>query len=187
MILMFGPAGAGKSLQGQFLALRHNWSWFSAGQLLRDAKNPEITEIMEKGNLVPPEMVNRTVLKKLDDQFDLKKVILDGYPRSLDQAKALSEYLEKRLGREGVSLIVCFDVSTEEILRRLALRGRLDDNEATIRHRLDVYDSETQPLLDYYAERGVRIVHIDANRKPGEIFDDMEGVVERHHIGEATE
>ncbi len=184
MILMFGPAGAGKSLQGQFLALRHNWSWFSAGQLLREAKNPEILEIMEKGNLVPPEMVNRTVFKKLDDQFDLNKVILDGYPRSLDQATALSDYLNKRFGREAVSLIVCFDVTTEEILRRLALRGRLDDNEATIRHRLEVYQSETQPLLDYYASRGVQIAHVDGNRTPGAIFDDVEKIVEQRHVAE---
>ncbi len=184
MILMFGPAGAGKSLQGQFLALRHNWSWFSAGQLLREAKNPEITEIMEKGNLVPPEMVNRTVFKKLDDQFDLKKVILDGYPRSIEQATALSGYMKKRLGREGVSLIICFDVTTEEILRRLALRGRLDDDESTIRHRLEVYANETQPLLDYYAERNVQIVHVDGNRTPGVIFDDVEQAVVKYHLAE---
>lgn len=186
MILMFGPAGAGKSLQGQFLALRHGWTWLSAGQLLRDSHNPQIDELLKTGNLLPVEMVNHVVFKALDDQFDLNKVVLDGYPRSLEQAKALSDYSAKRFGREVVSLIIAIDVSDREILKRLSLRGRMDDNAETIKHRLEIYRDETQPLLDHYAERKVPVVVVDGNGKPGEIFDRIEEVVASRGLGSAN-
>lgn len=180
MILMFGPAGAGKSLQGQFVALRHGWTWLSGGQLLRDAHDPQIDGLMKTGNLLPVELVNRIVFKALDGQSDLSRVILDGYPRSLDQARALSEYCAKRLGREGVSLIIALDVSDREILKRLSLRGRMDDNAETIKHRLEIYHEATQPLLDHYAEQKVSVVVVDGNGKPGEIFDRIEDVIQTH-------
>lgn len=186
MILMFGPAGAGKSLQGQFIALRHNWTWLSAGQVLRDAHNPEIDKLMRTGALLPEDMVNHVVLRKLDEQFDLDQLILDGYPRSLGQAKALSEYSRKRFGHDCVDLIIALDVSEREILKRLALRGRMDDSEAVVKHRLSVYHDQTQPLLDYFAERKVPVVVVDGNGKPGETFDRIEEVLLEHDINGAN-
>ena len=92
MIVFFGPAGAGKSVQGNLLAARNDWRWLGAGQLLRDSKDPELLTRMSTGKLVDPEIVNRVMGEALDRADDkVKRVILDGFPRQLEQAKWLLE------------------------------------------------------------------------------------------------
>ena len=86
-IVFFGPAGAGKSVQGQILAARHGWRWLSSGQLLRDSRDPEIVEEMRKGALVGSEQTNEVIADALERAKEIDKVILDGYPRKLEQAK----------------------------------------------------------------------------------------------------
>ena len=90
MIVFFGPAGAGKSVQGQILAARHGWRWLSSGQLLRDSRDPEIMEQMRKGALVSTEQTNKVITEALDRAENIE-VILDGFPRKLDQAEWLHE------------------------------------------------------------------------------------------------
>ena len=81
MIIFFGPAGAGKSVQGQILAARHGWRWLSAGQLLRDTRDPEVMECLRSGELVPVETISRVMDTALANAGDIHKVILDGFPR----------------------------------------------------------------------------------------------------------
>lgn len=81
MIVFFGPAGAGKSVQGQILAARFGWRWLSAGQLLRDSKDIEVLKQMRTGNLVTTETVNRLMGEALNRACDIPNVILDGFPR----------------------------------------------------------------------------------------------------------
>ena len=91
MIVFFGPAGAGKSVQGQMLAARHGWRWLSAGQLLRDTHDIELIKEMQTGALVSPERVNALMGEALKRAVNIDRVILDGFPRQLEQAKWLVE------------------------------------------------------------------------------------------------
>lgn len=170
MIVFFGPAGAGKSVQGNLLAARNDWRWLGAGQLLRDSKDPELLARMSTGKLVEPEIVNRIMGEALSRANDrVNKVILDGYPRQLAQAKWLLENKENH-GR-NVELVIVLEVPRSELLRRLEIRGRMDDTPEIIDERLRIYRQEMYPVLNYFNENGVRIAHIDGTGTVGQIHD----------------
>lgn len=176
MILMFGPAGSGKSLQGQILAARYNWDWISVGRLLRQISDTSIEKTLEHGDLLPAEVTDAVVAERLDRESDLSRVILDGFPRSIEQAQSLIEYFKRRFG-DGVipiETVVVLDIGKDEILKRLAERGRSDDNEEAIGRRLDIFYESGQTILDYFRDNGVRIDHIAANRSVGQIHDDID-------------
>ena len=99
MIVFFGPAGAGKSVQGQILAARHGWRWLSAGQLLRDSRDLEVMEQMRAGKLVSPELTYQIISESLERAQDIEGIILDGFPRMLEQAKWLQDNKTKH-GRD---------------------------------------------------------------------------------------
>ena len=117
MIVFFGPAGAGKSVQGQMLAARNGWRWLSAGQLLRDTRDPELFAQMRTGGLVNPEKVNKLIGEALGRAKDIDRVVLDGYPRQLAQAKWLIEHRPEH-GRD-VALVIVLEVLCAELLHRL--------------------------------------------------------------------
>ena len=178
MILMFGPAGAGKSLQGQILAARHGWQWISVGAVLREQTDLAIKETLAHGDLLPGEVTNRLVAERLDREADLSGVILDGYPRSLDQAEALVDYLKHR-GNGAIDVVIVLDVGREEILRRLAKRGRADDTDEAIARRLDIFAEKGQEILDYLTDQGIWIERVAGNRTVGQVHDQIEEIVER--------
>lgn len=178
MILMFGPAGSGKSLQGQILAARHGWDWISVGAVLREQADPIIQQTLSRGELLPSHITNQLVNAQLDRESDLRTVILDGYPRSLDQAESLLNYLQKR-GNGDIEAILVLDVGRDEILRRLLKRGRSDDTEEAIIRRLDIFAEEGQPILDFFEENGVRIERIMGNRTVGQVHDQIEEIIDR--------
>lgn len=171
MIVFFGPAGAGKSVQGNLLAARNDWRWLGAGQLLRDSKDPELLAQMSTGKLVDPEIVNRVMGEALEraKSKQVKKVILDGYPRQLEQAKWLVEN-KTRHGRD-IDLVIVLEVPRTELMRRLEIRGRLDDVPEIIDERLRIYRQEMYPVLNYFNEKGVRIAHIDGTGTVGQVHD----------------
>lgn len=172
MIIFFGPAGAGKSVQGQILAARHGWRWLSAGQLLRDQRDAELTKVMHTGELLPEETVNQIMADALMRAQDLDSVILDGYPRSLGQAQWLVESRSHH-GRD-ISIVVVLEVPRAEILKRLEVRGRADDTPQAIDTRLGIYRSEIYPILDYLNDQNVPIVHLDGVGTVGAIHDRIE-------------
>lgn len=177
MIVFFGPAGAGKSIQGQMMAARHGWRWLSAGQLLRETSDPELFKIMKTGDLLPPEIVNRIVfqaIKKAEQSDDVSRVILDGYPRSMDQARGLTEFSQENFGDNGILLIVVLEVTQDEIMRRLAIRGRMEDDRKIIAHRLEIYDAEMADLMSYYQEIGVKVAKINGVGSVGQVHDRIE-------------
>lgn len=177
MIVFFGPAGAGKSIQGQMMAARHGWRWLSAGQLLRETSDPELFKIMKTGDLLPPEIVNRIVfqaIKKAEQSDDVSRVILDGYPRSMDQARGLTEFSQENFGDNGILLIVVLEVTQDEIMRRLAIRGRMEDDPKIIAHRLEIYDAEMADLMSYYQEIGVKVAKINGVGSVGQVHDRIE-------------
>jgi adenylate kinase len=169
MIIFFGPAGAGKSVQGQILAARNGWRWLSAGQLLRDTRDPELFRQMQTGGLVTPEKVNELMGEALVRAGGVNRVILDGFPRQLVQAKWLIES-KSHHGRD-IDLVIVLEVPRSELLKRLEVRGRVDDTPEVIDERLKVYRTEMYPILSYLTEQGVNIVHIDGTGTVGQVHD----------------
>lgn len=166
MIVFFGPAGAGKSVQGQMLAARHGWRWLSAGQLLRDTHDIELIKLMQSGALVSPEKVNMLMGEAIDRAANIDRVIIDGFPRSIEQAHWLMDSNER-----PVDLVIVLEVPQSELQKRLEVRGRVDDTPEAIENRLRIYRTEMYPILGYFTERGVNIVHIDGTGTVGQIHD----------------
>lgn len=170
MIVFFGPAGAGKSVQGNLLAARNDWRWLGAGQLLRDSKDAELMKVMATGQLVDVDLVNRVMDEALGRaDMEVHKVILDGYPRQLAQAKWLLED-EKNRNRK-VDLVIVLEVPRSELFRRLQIRGRMEDSPEIIEERLRIYRHEMYPVLNYFNENGIKIAHIDGTGTVGQVHD----------------
>jgi adenylate kinase len=169
MIVFFGPAGAGKSVQGQMLAARHGWRWLSAGQLLRDTHDIELIKEMQTGKLVTPERVNALMGEALKRAKNIDRVILDGFPRELAQAKWLVESQPEH--ERSIKLVVVLEVPRSELLQRIEVRGRIDDTPEAVEERLKIYRTEMYPILSYLTEEGVNIVHIDGTGTVGQVHD----------------
>lgn len=182
MIIFFGPAGAGKSVQGQILAARHGWRWMSAGQLLRDTHDAALIQQMQSGELVPPEVINRIIGESLDSARDLDGVILDGYPRQLSQAQWLIDH-KTHHGRD-IKLVIVLEVPRHEIIERLRVRGRVDDTPEAIDKRLSIYRQEIYPMLDYLNDQGVPIVHLGGVGTVGQVHDAIEEELQHRGIVE---
>lgn len=169
MIVFFGPAGAGKSVQGQMLAARHGWRWLSAGQLLRDTHDIELIKEMQTGGLVNPERVNQLMGEALARATNISRVIIDGFPRQISQAKWLIE--SQPTHQRSIGLVIVLEVPRSELLNRLEVRGRADDTPEAIDERLKIYRTEMYPILSYFTEQGVNIVHIDGTGTVGQVHD----------------
>src|SRR5690606_22137156 len=162
-LLLLGPPGAGKGTQAERLARALGIPQISTGDMLRAAVQAG-TEVgrqakayMDRGDLVPDEVVIGVAEERLRQPDAQKGFILDGFPRTAAQAEALDGLLE-RLGvrlERCVALRVSEDELVARLLNRAKLEGRSDDNEETIRNRMRVYREKTQPLIDHYAARGV--------------------------------
>lgn len=153
-IVLLGAPGTGKGTQSEKLVALHGVPQISTGDLLRKAV-AEQTELglkakaaMDAGELVSDDVVIGMIRERMDAPDAADGFILDGFPRTLAQAKALDELLAQ-LGRP-LQRVVHVQVDDDEIIKRLLARGRADDSEATIRHRLNVFREQTQPLVEHY-------------------------------------
>lgn len=176
MIVFFGPAGAGKSMQGQMLAARHHWRWLSTGQLLRDTRNPEVLESLQTGNLVSDELIGQVLDQALEKARSIERIILDGFPRNPDQASWLVAEQEK-LGRK-IKLAIVLEVPRAEIAERLGVRGRADDTPEAIDNRLNIYHKEIYPILNLLSENNIPIVHVHGVGTVGQVHDAIEAELE---------
>jgi len=162
-LILLGPPGAGKGTQGHRLSARYNIPEISTGDILRAAVHQETPlgleakGYMDRGALVPDEIIIGIVRERLAQDDTNHGFILDGFPRTLAQAEALTQ-LSKEQNRP-IEHVISIEVSAEELLQRLTgrrqLEGRHDDTDAAIRHRLEVYQRETAPLIDYYRQQGL--------------------------------
>lgn len=153
-VVLLGPPGAGKGTQAQKLAEKLEIPQISTGELFRQnidggtTLGVEAKRYLDAGDLVPSDLTNQLVDDRLNQSDTAAGFILDGYPRSVEQAKALHEMLERR--GTDIDAVLEFRVSQEELLQRLKGRGRADDTDEVILNRMKVYRDETAPLLDYY-------------------------------------
>jgi adenylate kinase len=153
-VVLLGPPGAGKGTQAKKLAEKLEVPHLSTGELFRQNIDTgtklglEAKRYLDAGDLVPSELTNELVDDRLSKPDTSDGFILDGYPRSLQQAKALHDMLERR----GTQLdaVLEFRVSRDVLLERLKARGRADDTDEVIINRMNIYRDETAPLLEYY-------------------------------------
>ena len=160
-LILFGPPGAGKGTQAIRIAEKNNWIHISTGDILRAEVNQgtplglKVKAVMEAGHLVSDELLIEIMESVFLKHAEAKGFVLDGFPRTLNQAKELDKMLQK-LGH-SVSLVLALEVNEEELVKRLLNRaneqGRMDDTEEVIKNRLVQYHSHTKPLVDYYKEK----------------------------------
>jgi adenylate kinase len=168
---LLGPPGAGKGTQAQKLAEKLGVPQISTGELFRDniengtKLGLEAKRYLDAGDLVPSELTNQLVDDRLNDSDAAHGFILDGYPRSLEQAKALHDMLERR--GTDIDAVIEFRVSQDELLQRLKERGRADDTDDVILNRMKVYRDETAPVLEYY---NGKLKTVDAVGTVDEVF-----------------
>ena len=159
-IILFGPPGAGKGTQSKYLVDRLNAFHVSTGELLREEikKNSDvgksIVDDMKNGKFISDEIVNNLIGNLVSDSKKKNKLIFDGYPRTLSQAKNLNFLLEA--SNQQINLILFLNVDKETIIKRIERRkvieDRSDDNSITILKRYDAYMKTTQPVLNFYSK-----------------------------------
>ena len=171
MILLFGPTGAGKSMQGQMLAVRQGWKWLSTGEMLRQSTDPEVIELLKKGELINDELTYEVFEQAVQDARDKKYAnsIVDGFPRTAEQAAWLDNYLAKT--NEKIDVVVVLEVPESEIMQRLEKRHRMEDTPETIAKRMTLYRQKMYPILGTFASADVKIIHLDGTGSAGEVHD----------------
>ncbi|MCG8583136.1 MAG: adenylate kinase [Pirellulales bacterium] len=180
-LVFLGPPGAGKGTQSQrlidYLGAKH----VSTGDILREVvqsgseEGKEVEQYLAAGKLVPDPCIIRIFEHHLETLDHDDHILFDGFPRTRAQAEALAELLDQR----GTPLSGAFylKVETDELLRRLAGRGRKDDQVDVIRHRLEVFAEQTKPLIEHYRDRGVLHV-IDGIGTEDEVFARIKGCID---------
>ena len=185
-IVIFGAPGSGKGTQSDLMIAHYGLGHISTGDVLR-AEIKKGTELgktaqsyIDKGNLIPDELMI-SILANVYDSFGRghKGVIFDGFPRTIPQAEALKKMLDER--GDKVAAMIELDVPEDELMTRLIKRGqdsgRADDNEETIKKRLVVYHSQTQPLIEWYKKEGLHH-HINGFGTLERIFGDIRKVID---------
>ena len=202
-LIFLGPPGAGKGTQAERLVKEKGFIQLSTGDILREAvknKTPlglKAKEYMDKGELVPDDLIIGIIKDKLEQLKD-KDIILDGFPRTIPQAEALDKIL-KEVGR-NLDAVILFKIQDELVIERLSGRrvdpktGKIyhikynpppegveviqrdDDKEEVIKHRLEVYHKQTEPLVEFYKKQN-KLVEVDASKSPDEVYNQILNVL----------
>ncbi|OGL35420.1 hypothetical protein A3F65_01585 [Candidatus Saccharibacteria bacterium RIFCSPHIGHO2_12_FULL_47_16b] len=164
MIVLFGIAGSGKGTQAEILAKRLNCPIVTTGDILRkNQANPAVKAATEAGKLVPDEITLSLLEQELSSiGADGNEFILDGSPRTLTQAKWLAERIKN--GQIRLTAIIHIKLSKDEALKRLKLRARHDDTEASIQGRFNFYQNSVIPALNYMKAQGYKVIEIDGEQ-----------------------
>ncbi len=160
-ILLLGLPGSGKSTQGRLLSEEMGWPWISTGELCRNSTDPRIQEIMKTAQLVDDETITKMFLEAVSG---INNAILDGFPRTRMQAESL---VKANLVPDTMLEIV---VPEEELVKRLRLRGRADDDEKIIHERVKIYQDMRNDILAVLEENGMQVVQIDGIGTVEEVY-----------------
>ena len=176
--IFLGPPGAGKGTQATKLASEFGLAHISTGDMLRDHISNETElgkiakSVMDEGQLVSDELVIKMLVERLGNDDCKNGAILDGFPRTLPQAKSL----ENIKNEFPVSKVIVFEVDEEELVQRILLRGqtsgRSDDTEESLKVRFEIYSQDTEPLIDFYNQQD-KVVKIDAAGDINEIYQNI--------------
>lgn len=173
-IIILGPPGTGKGTQAKIIAKEFGLKHISSDILREEVKKNtdigrEVKKYMDSGNLIPEDLFEKVIKKNLPkDNF-----ILDGAPRTINQAKWMHKIFEPDY---VIWITSSKDIIIKRLIGRARIEGRKDDTPEVIENRFMVYEKETKPLLDFY---GKRVVKIDGNGTPEEIFEDVKKVLKR--------
>ena len=189
-IILFAPPGGGKGTQAKKIVKKSKLIHLSTGDILREelASMSELAiqakEFMSKGELVPDEIVINMIDKKIKNNINARGFIFDGFPRTLEQAKALDKLLEKN--NLDISIAIRITVDQKELIKRLQSRaeieGREDDkNIDIIKNRIKVYIDNTYPIFDYYIEQK-KLYKIDGNRTVEHIYNKINYLIDEKSI-----
>ena len=185
-IVIFGAPGSGKGTQSDLIIENYGLGHISTGDVLRSEikKGTELGRLaasyIDGGNLIPDDLMI-SILAKVYDGFGRghKGVIFDGFPRTIAQAEALEKMLDER--GDKVAAMIELDVPEEELMQRLIKRGqdsgRADDNAETIKKRLVIYHEQTQPLIEWYKQKGLHH-HVNGHGTLERIFSDISKVID---------
>jgi adenylate kinase len=193
-LLIMGPPGAGKGTQAMRIAEHYGIPAISTGDIFRAMKNADtplarqVRAIMESGGYVSDEITNEIVQDRLARPDCQGGFLLDGYPRTLQQVRTLDDHLAET-GRPldaVISLLADTDEVVVRLLRRAAIDGRSDDNEETIRVRLQVYAEQTEPLLEVYRSRGL-LVEVDGLGEVDEVSERVFAALDAHRERRTSE
>jgi adenylate kinase len=196
-ILVLGPQGSGKGTQAKRINAMYGIPHIATGDMIREMKElpnelgREVKEVYDRGDLVSDALMIRLIEGRLDRGDTVGGFVLDGFPRTMVQAEALDELL-RRLGRD-LDVVFDFqvperDVLLERLLHRAAEEARSDDTPEAIGRRLELYERETAPLVEYYRSTRGNVVGIHADRSIDEVFHEIEESLEevqRHRRVEA--
>jgi adenylate kinase len=182
-VLVLGPQGSGKGTQAQRIKAMYGIPHIATGDMIREMKElptelgRELKAVYDRGDLVSDELMIRLIRDRLSRGDTVSGFVLDGFPRTMPQAEALDEVL-RGLGRD---LDVAFDfqvpdreVLLERLLARASEEGRSDDTPEAIQRRLELYDRETAPLVEYYRSHQANVVGIHADRTVDEVFHEIQ-------------
>lgn len=179
-LIFLGAPGAGKGTQAKALSHAYSLPHISTGDILRDAVSKatplgqKAQAYMERGDLVPDQLVIDLIRERLAEPDAQGGWILDGFPRNTVQAESLDNLLSEI--QQAYDSAVNFDVPDEVLVQRMLNRGRKDDTEAVIRHRLKVYRDQTAPLISFYQDRS-KLVSINGNRSEQEVTQDLRKLI----------
>ena len=187
-ILLLGPQGSGKGTQAKLIVKTYGIPQVATGDMIREMKELDtplgrrVREIYDRGELVDDATIIDLIESRLDRGDTMPGFILDGFPRNLAQAEALDTLLS-RLGRD-VDVVFEFQVRDREVLmerlrKRAVEEGRTDDTPEAIRKRLEIYDHETAPLVDYYRAKQANVVGIHAERPIDDVFAEVRETLEQ--------
>jgi adenylate kinase len=178
-LIILGKQGAGKGTQSERLARHFACQHLSTGQLFRDSASAGVKaglkakEYMDRGELVPDDIVVEVVEERFSNPAEVENgFILDGFPRTENQA----EELDRILDGYPLDLVLDLEVPTDLVIERLMGRGREDDTADSIRRRLELYDQETKPLIDLYDKRGL-LVQVDGVGEEDKVFQRILDVI----------
>ncbi len=186
-LIIFGPPGSGKGTQSVKISEKYNFKHVSTGDILRNEVKNQTTlgntaqSIMEKGELVPDDLLIRILNSVIEKNSDVGGFIFDGFPRTSVQAEELDKLMDKN--NDNINLVISLEVPDNEVIDRLLKRakieGRKDDNEETISNRLNVYKNQTAALLEYY-DKQKKLEKVNGIGTIDEIFENICKVINKY-------